>query len=102
MLQRLKAVTEPTTVVVYFGTWCPFCRHHVPKAIRLGEELEGAPIQFEFYGLPKAFTGDPRAAKYDIRGVPTGVVFQNGKEIGRINGSEWNIPELTLKKLLVD
>jgi thiol-disulfide isomerase/thioredoxin len=102
MVQRLEAVSTPTTVVVYFGSWCPFCRHHVPKAIRLAEELEGSQIAFEYHGLPKAFTADPRASKYDVRGVPTGIVFQGGKEIGRINGSQWNIPELTLKKILVD
>lgn len=102
MVDRLKKVEDPATVVVYFGTWCPFCRHHVPKAIRLAEELEGSQIAFEFYGLPKGFGDDPRAAKYGVTAVPTGIVYQNGKEVGRINGSQWNIPELVLKKMLVD
>lgn len=102
MLQRLRSVSQPTTVVVYFGSWCPFCRHHVPKALRLAQELEGSKIQFEFYGLPHGFGDDARAKQYDIRGVPTGIVYQGGKEIGRISGAQWNIPELTLKKMLVD
>jgi hypothetical protein len=32
--------------------------------------------------------------------VPTGVVFRDGKEVGRIAGHEWGIPELALKKVL--
>ncbi|MDX1632214.1 MAG: thioredoxin family protein [Thermoanaerobaculia bacterium] len=100
MLRSLRKVSEPVEVVVFFGSWCPFCRDHVPKAIRLARELEGTPIEFDFYGLPRGFGDEPKAAQHDITGVPTAVVFRNGREIGRIEGYEWKIPELTLKKLL--
>lgn len=100
MLRSLRKVSDSVEVLVFFGSWCPFCREHVPKTIRLARELEGHPIEFDFYGLPRGFGDEPKAAKYDIMGVPTAVVFRNGREIGRIEGHEWKIPELILKKVL--
>ena len=54
-------------------------------------------VSFEYYGLPRPFDDEPVALKANIRAVPTGVVYRDGKEIGRIEGGEWKIPELALK-----
>jgi hypothetical protein len=36
-----------------------------------------------------------------IKSVPTGVVFLGGREVGRISGNGWKIPELAINNVLV-
>jgi thiol-disulfide isomerase/thioredoxin len=100
VVRALRSTKEPVRVRVYFGSWCPHCSVTVPKILKLNEALAGTPIQFEYYGLPKGFGTEPAAIRDGIDTVPTGVVFRNGKVIGRINGHEWAIPEMAVKKVL--
>jgi thiol-disulfide isomerase/thioredoxin len=100
VVQSLRAVKEPTRVRIYFGSWCPHCSDTVPKIMRVAEALAGTPVVFEYYGLPTGFGNEPEAKRMNITGVPTGVVFRNGREVARVSGHEWGIPELALKKAL--
>ena len=102
VLEALKAKRkEPVTVQVYFGSWCPHCTQVVPRLLRV-QELLGAAIQFEYYGLPKfpEFGKDPEAKRLGLNAVPTGVVLVGGREAGRIGSSGWNNPEVTLQDIL--
>jgi thiol-disulfide isomerase/thioredoxin len=101
-LATLKAARQPVKVRVYFGTWCPFCSQHVPHLLRVAEELAGSRVSFEFYGMPQgqAFSSDPAAKRDDVHGVPTGIVYVGGKEVGRIEGGEWAKPEQTLREIV--
>jgi thiol-disulfide isomerase/thioredoxin len=100
MLAALKKRAKPVKVKVFFGSWCPHCREHLPYLMRVEEELKGAPIQFEYYGLPQRFSNDPEAKKYRVDGVPTGIVFVDGKEVGRISRADWESPETRLNSIL--
>ena len=100
VVQSLRQIKTPVRVRIYFGSWCPHCSETVPKIMRVAEALAGSPVQFEYYGLPTGFGNEPEAKRMGITGVPTGVIFSNGKEIGRVAGHEWGIPELALKKVL--
>jgi thiol-disulfide isomerase/thioredoxin len=100
MLRALKQVSQPVTVKVYFGSWCPFCKENVPRLLRVAEELEGSKVGFEYYGLPTPFGNEPEAKKAGINGVPTAVIYRGGKEIGRLQGADWRIPELALRKMI--
>lgn len=102
-IERLRSEDRPVRVEVYFGSWCPFCQEMVPRMMRVAEELSGSTIDFDFYGLPQgpAFEKDPKVARLDIHGVPTGVVYIDGREVGRIQANGWKIPELSLNGLLV-
>lgn len=102
-IERLRAESRSVRVEVYFGSWCPFCQEMVPRMMRVAEELRGSKIEVDFYGLPQgaAFSQDPKAKALDITGVPTGVVFLDGREVGRISSNGWKLPELTLNGLLV-
>jgi thiol-disulfide isomerase/thioredoxin len=100
MLAALKKRAKPVKVKVFFGSWCPHCREHLPYLMRVEQELKGAPIQFEYYGLPQRFTNDPEAKKYRVDGVPTGIVFVDGKEVGRISRADWESPETRLNSIL--
>jgi thiol-disulfide isomerase/thioredoxin len=89
-------------VRVYFGSWCHFCKEYVPKMLRVAEQLEGSKIAFEFYGLPQGFGDEPIAKRDDIHGVPTGIVYVGGKEVGRIESQQWTDPEGALRDIVAN
>lgn len=100
MLRALREVSQPVKVRVYFGSWCPACRDMVPRLLRVAEELEGTGIAFEYYGLPSPFGNEPEARRAGVSAVPTAVVYRGDREIGRLQGADWRVPELALRRLL--
>ncbi len=93
----LRKRSAPATVRVYFGSWCSHCRQHVPPLLKVEDEVRNPRIQFEYYGLPPSLQ-DPVGQKAGVRSVPTGIVYVNGKEVGRIDN--WSTPEAALNRLL--
>jgi thiol-disulfide isomerase/thioredoxin len=100
IVEQLRQRTQETRVRVFFGSWCPHCAEMVPRIMKVAEALKGSKLKVEFYGLPRDF-GDEQVSRYHIDSVPTGIVFVDGKEIGRISGNSWKLPELALNNLLV-
>lgn len=100
IVRRLRESSQPARVRVFFGTWCAYCKQAVPKVLRLGQELEGSLIKFEYYGLPRGFSHEPEASRMKIESVPTAVIFVGDKEADRISGRDWRIPELFLTDVL--
>jgi thiol-disulfide isomerase/thioredoxin len=100
LVRSLRQAAEPVRVRVFFGSWCPHCQQMVPRILRVADALTGSPIRFEFYGLPVPFDNEPEAKRLGITGVPTGVVYRGGRELGRLAGSDFSIPELAIKKIL--
>lgn len=98
-IAELRKKSLPVTVRVFFGSWCPHCRQHVPLLLRVEDEVKNPRIKFEYFGLPRDFN-DPEAKKVGIRSVPTGIVYVGGKEVGRIISDGWNAPEVLLNKIL--
>jgi thiol-disulfide isomerase/thioredoxin len=95
----LKKLGTPVTVRVYFGSWCPHCRQHVPLLLKVEDQVQNPKIRFEYFGLPRDFN-DPEAKKAGIHSVPTGIVYINGKEAGRITGEGWTSPEVLLDRII--
>ncbi len=98
-VQQLRKQAQPVRVRIYFGSWCPHCKEHVPFLLKVEEQLVGSKVQIEYYGLAKGLA-DADSKKFGIRSVPTGVVYLNGKEIGRLNAADWAAPETALAGLL--
>jgi thioredoxin reductase (NADPH) len=65
-------------VVVISATWCPDCRRNVPRLARIAEYLPN--WKFEVYPREE----QARAEELGIRAIPTFIVYQDGKELGRI------------------
>lgn len=93
----LRKRSAPATVRVFFGSWCSHCRQHVPPLLKVEDEVRNPRIRFEYYGLPPSLK-DPAAQQAGVHAVPTGIVYVNGKEAGRIDN--WNRPEVALDKIL--
>lgn len=100
VLRDLRAHGQAVQVRVFFGSWCPYCQQVIPRILKVAQQLAGSGISLEFYGLPRDIASDPEAGRYDISGVPTGVVLLGGREVGRIGGGDWKIPELAIKNVL--
>ncbi|MFQ5525858.1 MAG: thioredoxin family protein [Thermoanaerobaculia bacterium] len=100
VLDRLGQTSSNVRVRIFFGTWCPACGQMVPRILNVAQRLEDTGLSFEFYGLPRGFKGDTEAAKYGVHSVPTGVIFVEEREVGRIEGNDWRQPEAALWNLI--
>jgi len=99
VMQALKKEREPVTVRTFFGSWCPHCKEHVPLLLKVEDQLGGSKIRFEYYGMPRDFK-DAEAQRLKITGVPTAIVYVNGRQVGRMESQDWVAPEVSLSKLL--
>lgn len=99
---RLNRVNEDVKVRVYFGSWCSVCKRFLPNALKLQESLDDSKVAIEYYGLPKPPEAwkDPEVSRLGIKGVPTGIVYVNGKEAGRIQGGDWAQVERRIAQLV--
>ncbi len=101
LMAELEKATGDIRVRVFFGTWCPFCAQYVPRMLKVARGLKGTAIKMDFYGLPQSgFAADTEASRLKITAVPTGVVWVDGKEVGRITSDEWRTPEKALAELV--
>lgn len=84
-IDALKALTEPTEVVVIIGTWCPDCHRETPRFMRIIEQANNPNIKVSYIGVDRA-KQDPEglSANYEFTRIPTFIVMQKGEEIGRI------------------
>lgn len=101
-IESIKKSNKKARIQVVFGTWCTFCGSVMPSILRVEEALEDTDLSFEYYGLPRppAAWATETAAQLGIKKLPTGVIFMDDKEVGRIIGREWLRPEVALAKLL--
>lgn len=99
-LAGLAAMKEPVRLRVYFGTWCPVCSRVLPNLFKVLDSLPKAPLTVELYGLPQDRDADPEPARMNLQGIPTGIVYRQGREIGRLTGQDWQQPEVALWQLL--
>lgn len=97
---KLRQQGDDVRVRIYFGTWCPFCSEMVPRVLKIADQLEGSKIRFEYYGLPRRINDDAEARAMNIHGVPTGIVYKGGREVGRISGNSWRVPEQAIVDIL--
>lgn len=99
-LKRLAAIKQPVRLRIYFATWCSTCTRVLPNLMKVLDALPGTPFTVEYYGLPEDRSADPEPARMQLQGIPTAVVFRQGKEIGRITGQQWDRPETALRSIL--
>ena len=100
LVAELEKLGTPIRVQVFFNSKCGTCKQMVPRIIKLDRTLSSDKIEFDYYGVPDSYSGDEEMERKDVHGVPTGIVYVNGKEVGRIVGAEWRIPELAIKNLV--
>jgi len=74
--------SEKPVLIDFFATWCGPCKTLAPilKQVKdsLGERITILKIDVD--------KNQELAAKYQVRGVPTMVLYQNGKQLWRQSG----------------
>ncbi|GIU27544.1 thioredoxin family protein [Shewanella sp. MBTL60-007] len=85
IIAKLQKVDKPTQVTVIIGTWCPDCHRETPRFIRIIEEINNPNIKVAYIGVDRAKQDpDGLAAKYEFTRIPTFIIEQDNKEVGRI------------------
>ena len=98
-LDILKNIEQDVEVKIFFGSWCSVCAEFVPHILSVQNALTGSKVTFTFHGLPQDFD-DAEAKRMKVSSVPTGIIMQDGKEIGRATGYSWQFPSMTIANTL--
>jgi thioredoxin len=80
-------------LVDFYADWCGPCKMMAPFVDELAREKQGAAL------IAKLDTDRAQrtAQQFDIRGIPTTIVFKGGKEVARQSGA---MPKPGLEALL--
>ncbi|WP_298493619.1 thioredoxin [uncultured Algibacter sp.] len=76
-------INSDTPVLVdFFANWCGPCKMLAPILKDVKQELEDT-VKIIKIDVDK---NQPLAAKFQVRGVPTMILFKNGKQVWRQSG----------------
>ncbi|WP_299003663.1 thioredoxin family protein [uncultured Shewanella sp.] len=91
----------PLEIVVIIGTWCPDCHREIAHFIKILEALAYPTIDVVYLGVDRN-KQDPEnlSQDYDFNRIPTFIIKQAGKELGRIIESPTLSLEKDLEKIL--
>lgn len=90
---RTIAETDVPVLVDFYADWCGPCKMMAPYVDELAREQQGRVL------VAKLDTDRAQrtAGGFQIRGIPTSIVFHGGKEVARQTGA---VPKAALEELV--
>jgi thioredoxin-like negative regulator of GroEL len=79
---------DQPVVVKFFTDWCPDCR----RMDMFIDEITAEYNQYGWYEINKDEVPDI-AAKYDVMGIPSLLVFKNGEKLAHLHSANAKSPE---------
>ncbi len=85
IVRKLRKVASRTDIVLFFGTWCLDANDEVPKLLKIYAQVGNAAFTMKIYAVDRRKREESGLAeKLRIDRVPTIVLLQGEKELGRI------------------
>ncbi|SJZ68289.1 thioredoxin family protein [Sediminibacterium ginsengisoli] len=102
LVRQLKPLLKGKGIQIFLGTWCGDSRREVPRMLKIFSQAGFDSTRFSLVFVdnsPEHYKQSPQHEEQgkDIRRVPTFIVYDKAKEIGRIVES----PILSLEKDLL-
>lgn len=89
-----EVLQSPVPVLVdFWATWCAPCKAIAPVVDAIAEENEGKAK----VGKVNVDENPGTPAKYGVRGIPTIILFKDGKVVDQVVGA---VPKIQLEALL--
>ena len=102
VVKYLRGKLPAYTVVTLMGTWCDDSQNLVPKLAKTLEASRFPMKQFIMYGVDRAKqTGGIESKLYDVKRVPTIIVYKGNIELGRIVESVKRNVETDLMQIIL-
>ncbi len=101
IVEKIKEKIDKTKIVIIFGSWCSDSKIQVPRFYKILDKSgynENDVTLIAVDRSKRAMTTD--ISKYEVTRIPVFIVFQNGKELGRIVESPKKSLEKDLLKIL--
>ena len=86
-IARLKQVSSPIRIEVWFGSWCAHCQRVVPRFLKVMQAAGNPNLEIVYPGVPRDFGNYEPATEKRVKGLPTFILMRDGKEFTRIRGS---------------